>query len=184
MSGGHFDYAQYRIDDIIGSIEREIEAATCERTELVKEDKIAVKSLDVYGYIRYPYHWQDFRSMEAAEKYFDAMGYVALERGEMQSGGSMAKMKSPIEGDIVEIYSYTDEHYAPTEDGEEPYYRDWGWKTVAEFRRAVAVLKQAMVYANCIDYLLSGDDGEESFHERLKEELEKLKAEERCKKKA
>lgn len=36
-------------------------------------------------------------------------------------------------------------------------------------------MKQAEVYAQRIDWLLSGDDGEESFHERLKEDLDKLK---------
>lgn len=29
MSGGAFDYAQYRIDDIVNRIEEEIERATC-----------------------------------------------------------------------------------------------------------------------------------------------------------
>ena len=40
------------------------------------------------------------------------------------------------------------------------------------------ILKQAEIYAQRIDWLLSGDDGEESFHERLKEELEELKNDE------
>jgi len=36
------------------------------------------------------------------------------------------------------------------------------------------VLKVASVYAQRIDWLLSGDDGEESFLKRLKEELGQL----------
>lgn len=48
-------------------------------------------------------------------------------------------------------------------------------ETLSEFRKAVEILKQAEVYAQRIDWLLSGDDGEESFHERLKEDLTKLK---------
>jgi len=36
------------------------------------------------------------------------------------------------------------------------------------------MLKKAQIYAQRIDYLISGDDGEESFRERLKEELDKL----------
>lgn len=47
--------------------------------------------------------------------------------------------------------------------------------TLAEFRKGIEVLKQAEVYAQRIDWLLSGDDGEEAFHERLKEDLEKLR---------
>ena len=47
--------------------------------------------------------------------------------------------------------------------------------TMQEFKLAVWYLKQAMVYTQRIDWLLSGDDGEETFHERLKKDLEKLK---------
>lgn len=47
--------------------------------------------------------------------------------------------------------------------------------TIQEFKLAVWYLKQAMVYTQRIDWLLSGDDGEETFHERLKKDLEKLK---------
>ena len=47
--------------------------------------------------------------------------------------------------------------------------------TMQEFKLAVWYLKQALVYTQRIDWLLSGDDGEETFHERLKKDLEKLK---------
>jgi hypothetical protein len=48
-------------------------------------------------------------------------------------------------------------------------------ETIQEFKLAVWYLKQAFVYTQRIDWLLSGDDGEETFHERLKKDLEKLK---------
>jgi len=38
----------------------------------------------------------------------------------------------------------------------------------------LAILRQAHVYAQRIDWLVSGDDGEDSFHRRLKHDLEKL----------
>ena len=47
--------------------------------------------------------------------------------------------------------------------------------TMQEFKLAVWYLKQALVYTQRIDWLLSGDDGEETFHSRLKKDLEKLK---------
>ena len=46
--------------------------------------------------------------------------------------------------------------------------------TIQEFKLAVWYLKQAFVYTQRIDWLLSGDDGEETFHERLKKDLGKL----------
>ena len=45
-------------------------------------------------------------------------------------------------------------------------------ETLAEFIKGEMLLRKALVYVNRIDYLLAGDDGEESFHRRLKEELD------------
>ena len=48
-------------------------------------------------------------------------------------------------------------------------------ETLDEFKNAVHALKVAQVYAQRVDWLISGDDGEESFHERLREDLERIK---------
>ena len=61
-----------------------------------------------------------------------------------------------------------------------PRYSQWGdiepysKETLKELLKGVEILKKAYVYAQRIDYLFSGDDGEESFLTRLKEELEQL----------
>lgn len=55
-----------------------------------------------------------------------------------------------------------------------PLYSEYSDKTIEEFKKGVNILKQAVVYAQRIDWLLSGDDGEETFHERLKEDLSKI----------
>jgi len=47
-------------------------------------------------------------------------------------------------------------------------------KTIDEFKKAERILKEAYVYAQRIDWLISEDDGEKTFHERLKEDLSKL----------
>ena len=60
---------------------------------------------------------------------------------------------------------------------------EWGYnisrhyspETIAEFEKAVKALKLAYVYAQRIDWLLSGDDGEDSFHRRLQAQLGELK---------
>ena len=63
---------------------------------------------------------------------------------------------------------YTYEEY---EDGGS--YPNYTEETIKEFRNAIDILRRAEIYAQRVDYLISGDDGEESFHSRLKEELEK-----------
>jgi len=45
---------------------------------------------------------------------------------------------------------------------------------IEEFKKGVDILRKAQIYAQRIDYLISGDDGEKSFRKRLKEELDEL----------
>ena len=58
---------------------------------------------------------------------------------------------------------------------------DWGERiepyssvTIDRFREAIRALKRAYVYAQRIDWLVSGDDDEKTFHERLPEDLAKI----------
>ena len=46
--------------------------------------------------------------------------------------------------------------------------------TLAKFKEGYICLKKAALYAQRIDWLLSGDDDEEAFAERLAEQLEEL----------
>jgi hypothetical protein len=47
-------------------------------------------------------------------------------------------------------------------------------EVIEEFKKGVEILRKAHVYAQRIDWLISCDDSEESFHKRLKEDLSKL----------
>jgi hypothetical protein len=47
-------------------------------------------------------------------------------------------------------------------------------ETIDEFQKAVDILRKTFVYVHRIDWLVSADDGEDTFHERLKEDLDKL----------
>lgn len=51
--------------------------------------------------------------------------------------------------------------------------KKWKSKTIREFRKAIKIIDMAKIYIHRIDWFLSGDDGEETFHERLKEDLKK-----------
>jgi hypothetical protein len=100
MSGGHFHYAQYRINDIVNDIEQII---ANNNLEIAEDDKPKDDwGFDEQSYYEYPPH-------------------------------------------IIE-----------------------------EFKNAVKYLKIAQVYAQRVDWLVSGDDGEESFISRLAEDLNKL----------
>jgi hypothetical protein len=52
---------------------------------------------------------------------------------------------------------------------------DWDYKykdeTIAEFKRAVEMLRRAYIYVQRIDWLVSADDSESTFHKRLNQQL-------------
>ena len=115
MSGGHFDYYQWQIEDIADSIEDYIYGHS-------------INKEDINYYIED--HWLDDEEKEYIKK---------------------------NEHTIPNRYNYSKE-------------------TIEEFKKGLSLLRKAYIYAQRIDWLLSGDDGEESFHERLKEELDNLKS--------
>lgn len=104
MSGGHFDYKQYHINDIADSIQR---------------------ILDMQG-----------KEKDKYELWLDKQYY-----------------KDHPE----EKFNYT-----------------YPKEVQKELKKGIKLLRQAAVYTQRIDWLISGDDGEDTFLKRLKEDLNKL----------
>jgi hypothetical protein len=108
MSGGHWDYLQYRFTDVVEDIQNIVERNGKEKTrEELKNES-----------------WRD---PEWYEKY-----------------------------------------------PEDKFHHKYPDEVIKEFNKGAEIIKKAQVYMQRIDWLLSGDDGEESFIKRLKEDLEKL----------
>ena len=108
MSGGHFNYDQYKIGYIADDIETVIERNGREKT---REEMKAEGWKDPNWYERYP---------------------------------------------------------------EDKFHYEYPPEVIEQFKTAVKKLREAQVYAHRVDWLLSSDDGEESFLRRLKEDLSKL----------
>lgn len=107
MSGGHFDYQQFKIVEIAESIQSVIDNNFVEMTEdELRNAWISKEQLENYPKLKYH-------------------------------------------------YSYPPE-------------------VIEKFKEGVEIIRKAYVYAQRIDWLLSGDDGEQSFLKRLDEELNKL----------
>ena len=72
------------------------------------------------------------------------------------------------------------EHLIETNDSNEP--KEWGGtignhypiEVIDKFKDAVKALKKASIMTQRVDWLLSGDDGTESFLRRLDDELKEL----------
>jgi hypothetical protein len=107
MSGGAFNYDQYKIRQIADQIDHEIELSGRPKTKEEIKD--------------------DFKNSEWYEKYPEDLNH----------------------------YKYPDH-------------------VIEQFKNAVNALRVAEIYAHRIDWLISGDDGEDTFIERLKEDLKKL----------
>ena len=56
----------------------------------------------------------------------------------------------------------------------DPVKKNWSKDTLDAFVEAVFLLRLAEIYAQRIDWLVSGDDSEESFKKRLGKELHEI----------
>lgn len=115
MSGGHFEYKQYHINDIANEVADVIE----------KNGK--------------PYEWDELDYWERSQ--YSKREYEAL-------------------GD------------------KKPVHYDYSPEVIERFKEGLQCLRKAAIYAQRIDWLLSCDDGEQSFLRRLDEELSKMGEEE------
>ena len=51
---------------------------------------------------------------------------------------------------------------------------DYSKETIEKFKLTVALLRTTKAYVHRIDWLVSCDDSEETFHERLEEDIRRL----------
>ena len=108
MSGGHWDYIQFRFTDVVEDIEKLIE----KNGKLKSEEELKDESwYDPDWYDKYP---------------------------------------------------------------EDKYHYEYNEQVIEQFKKAAEAVKIAQIYIHRMDWLLSCDDGEQSFLERLKEDLNKL----------
>ena len=69
------------------------------------------------------------------------------------------------------LYMSKDYYLEHPEEKYYPTYPDW---IQAKFKEAIKTLRLSAIYAQRIDWFLSGDDGEDSFYRRLIEDINKL----------
>ena len=166
MSGGIFDYKEYHINDIIARIEEEISIATA-----TKPEKIVKRGINIYqryaNSLSFLNSYDDVTIEEIVNSYMLNGWHQVSEL--ISNNKKIITLSHPNDYHPIEIHQFEYEEY---EDGE--YYPEYSDETIAEFKNAIEVLKKARIYINRIDYLIAGDDGEESFHKRLNDELKKL----------
>lgn len=71
-----------------------------------------------------------------------------------------------------EEYRLLDEDKVDPDNYEQLYARSLSEETMKEYRKGLIIMRAAFAYAKRIDWFESCEDGEESFHRELKEDLE------------
>ncbi len=80
---------------------------------------------------------------------------------------------------IGEIADQIEEEIRKQDDGpKNDWFQPMKSETVDKLKEAVKSLRLSEVYAQRVDWFFSGDDGEESFHKRLEEDLAALRTKE------
>jgi hypothetical protein len=95
------------------------------------------------------------------------IGYIADEIEKIIERNGREKTIEEINADFMPHHWYIDHP-------EDKIWYCYPEEVITHFKIAVVMLRQAEVYAHRIDWLLSGDDGEQSFLKRLQEDLKKL----------
>jgi hypothetical protein len=54
---------------------------------------------------------------------------------------------------------------------EDKFHPEYSNEIIEEFKKAYTIVKKAQIYIQRLDWLLSGDDGDDNFLRRLKEDL-------------
>lgn len=170
MSGGHFDYHQYHIEDIAEHLERDIADIEYARDiGKVKRKEICGHLLDMDGRKVYPTWF-----MDRISRYDDREQLIrSLKRsGDIIEKDGKIYVENCNGPGLCEVVVYENESEA---------WADGNWhfdvedsSVLDDMKKGLIALKVAAIYAQRIDWLLSGDDGEESFKRRLKEELDAL----------
>ena len=88
------------------------------------------------------------------------------------SGGTFDYYQHRIRDIYETIESYIELQGKKDEWGDE--HQTFEPEVLKQLQDAIECLKKAYVYAHRVDWFLAGDDGEESFIERLKSDLSKL----------
>lgn len=186
MSGGHFDHKQFWIREIANTIERDIALALQPKPDKVHEDYWIIKVMDCFSsYHIYPRYSTQFESYEEAEEF--------LLRCEDVVSAEANYAERFFKDDV--IFQSKVHCMSRTKDDEKipvlfvihhcvydryPYDVDvleLDDSTQETMKEAYRQLRVAEIYAQRVDWMMSGDDSEETMQKRLHQELQAFEKE-------
>ena len=186
MSGGYFNRNTYAMREIADAIERDIARALQPKPEKVQEDYWTIYEKDSFG----SYHnYKDFMSFGSYE---DAESFLLRDKTIVKAEQKYADRRFFDDG---VIFQSTKRYMSDTPDAEQipvlysihhcyydryPYNADvlnLSDETINVMKEAYRQIRIAEIYAERVDWMMSGDDSEECFRERIKEDLAEFEKE-------
>lgn len=186
MSGGYFDRSTYAMREIAGTIERDIARALKPKPEKIQEDYWTIYEKDCFG----SYH--SYRTYMDFGCYDDAESFLLRDKTIVKAEQKYAERF--FNADDV-IFQSTTHNMSDTPDGVQipvlysihhcyydryPYNADvleLSDETINAMKEAYRQIRMAEIYAERVDWMMSGDDSEECFRERIKEDLAEFEKE-------
>ena len=186
MSGGYFDRSLYAMCEIAYTIERDIARALQLKLDKVYENYWTIYEKASFG----SYHsYKDYMSFASYE---DAEAFLLLDKTIVKAEQKYADRRFFDDG---VIFQSKKRNMSDTSDGEqipvlysihhccydrypdEADVLELSDETINAMKEAYRQIRIAEIYATRVDWMMSGDDGEDSFRERIKEDLTEFEKE-------
>ena len=186
MSGGYFDRSTYAMREIVDTMKRDIARALQSKPEKVYENYWTIYEKDSFG----SYHsYKDYMSFG---NYEDAESFLLRDKTIVKAEQKYADRRFFDDG---VIFQSTKRYMSDTPDAEQIpvlysihhcYYDHYLYEadvlelldeTIDAMKEAYRQIRIAEIYAERVDWMMSGDDSEECFRERIKEDLTEFEKE-------
>lgn len=186
MSGGYFDRSTYAMREIADIIERDIARALQPKPEKVHEDYWTIYEKDYFGSC---HSYKDYMSFVSYE---DAESFLLLDKTIVKAQQKYADRRFFDNG---VIFQSKKRYMSDTPGGElipvlysihHCYYDRYPYEadvlklsdeTIKAMKEAYRKIRIAEIYATRVDWMMSGDDSEESFRKRIMEDLAEFEKE-------
>ena len=183
MSGGYFNRHMIAFGEIANSIERDIARALRPKPEKIHKDYWTIYVKDSFG---------SYHSYMSFASYEDAESFLLTDKTIVKAEQKYSEQHFFVDG---VIFQSTMRYMSGTSDGERIpvlysihhcYYGRYpddadvlelSDETINVMKEAYRQIRIAEIYATRIDWVMSGDDGEDTLQERLNEELEAFEKE-------
>ena len=186
MSGGHFDHKQFWIREIADTIERDIALVLQPKPEMTHEDYWTIDEMDSFASSHiYLSYYRKFESYEEAEAYLTQREEVV--RAESKYAERFFKddvtfqskvkfMSRTKDGERIPVL-YAIKHCVYDHYPYDVAVLELEDSTLETMKNAYRQLRIAEIYAQRVDWMMSGDDSKETMQKRLQQDLQAFEKE-------